>query len=138
MFNLTVSEIHTIPMQQQVLLTMKSDIVLSVHGAAAATILFLLPHSTYIELRPPNFRDNWYQIMCNQARLQHVAMNNFSYPLPSACPSIRATLDPVKHQLCWKRVHFANVEVCVECLHSVLLDQYYVVNLLKYGISTMS
>ena len=41
--------IHTIPMSEQVELTMRSDIVLSVHGAAVATIMFLLPNSAYIE-----------------------------------------------------------------------------------------
>lgn len=122
-------------MSEQVAITMNSDIVIAVHGAAAATIVFLLPHSSFIEFRPPNFRDNWYQIMCNQAQLQHVAMNNFSVPLPLACPSIRATLDPVKHQLCWKKVHFANVYVCVECLRSVLLNQHRTVSVLKYGVS---
>ena len=122
-------------MVDQVLLTVNSDIIISVHGAAVATILFLLPHSSYIELCPPNFRDNWYQLLCNQGGLHHVAMNNFSVPLPPSCPSIRATLDPVKHQRCWKLVHYANFYVCVECLRSVLLQQYHLVRTLKYGFS---
>ena len=121
-------------MIDQVQLTVQSDIIISVHGAAVATIIFLLPHSAYIELRPPNFRDNWYQILCNQAHLQHVALNNFSVPLPESCPSIRATLDPVKFQNCWKTVHFANFYVCIECLRSVLLNLYYSVNKYKYGV----
>ena len=45
-------------MIDQVQLTVQSDIIISVHGAAVATIIFLLPHSAYIELRPPNFLDN--------------------------------------------------------------------------------
>ena len=61
-------------------------------------------------------------------------MNNFSVPLPASCPSIRATLDPVKYQMCWRTVHFANFYVCIECLRSVLIEQYSVVNLLKYGL----
>ena len=121
-------------MEEQVRTTVETDILISVHGAAVATIVFLLPGSTYIELRPPNFRDNWYNLVCNQGRLQHVAMNNFSVPLPSSCPSIRATLDPVKYQACWRTVHFANFYVCIECLRSVLMEQYSAVNLLKYGV----
>ena len=121
-------------MIDQVQLTVQSDIIISVHGAAVATIIFLLPHSAYIELRPPNFRDNWYQILCNQAHLQHVALNNFSVPLPESCPSIRATLDPVKFQNRWKTVHFANFYVCIECLRSVLLNLYYSINKYKYGV----
>lgn len=121
-------------MKMQVLKTVQTDILISVHGAAVATLVFLLPGSSYIELRPPNFRDNWYNLVCNQGGLQHVAMNNFSVPLPSSCPSIRATLNPVKYQECWKTVHFANFYVCVDCLRSALLNQYYSVNWLKYGI----
>ena len=121
-------------MEEQVRTTVETDILISVHGAAAATIVFLLPRSTYIELRPPNFRDNWYNLVCNQVRLQHVAMKNFSFTLPASCPSIRATLDPVKYQMCWRTVHFANFYVCIECLRSVLIEQYSVVNLLKYGL----
>ena len=125
-------------MVEQVRVTVDADIVLSVHGAAVATIIFLLPHSTYIELRPPNFRDPWYQLLCNQGHLQHVAMNNFSFPLPPDCPSIRATLDPVKYQNCWKRVHYANYYVCVECLRTVLLQQYFIIRKNKYGLCSVS
>ena len=121
-------------MEEQVQTTVETDILISVHGAAVATIVFLLPRSTYIELRPPNFRDNWYNLVCNQGRLQHVALNNFSVPLPPSCPSIRATLDPVKYQMCWRTVHYANFYVCIECLRSVLIEQYSAVNLLKYGL----
>ena len=125
-------------MVEQVQITAETDILVSVHGAAVATILFLLPRSTYIELRPPNFRDNWYNLVCNQGGLQHVAMNNFSVPLPSSCPSIRATLDPVRYQKCWKTVHFANFYVCIECLRSILIEQFAAVNLLKYGVTLCS
>lgn len=125
-------------MEEQVRRTVEADILISVHGAAVATIVFLLPHSTYIELRPPNFRDNWYNRVCTQGRLQHISMNNFSVPLPSSCRSIKDTLDPVKHQQCWKRVHYANFYVCVECLKSALIEQYFTVNLLKYGVSVSS
>lgn len=126
--------IHLLPMKEQVLYTMQTDILLSVHGAAVATIMFLLPHSAFVELRPPNFRDNWYNLLANQAQLFYRPMNNFSYPLPSACPSIDDTLNPPAFQQCWKKVHFANFEVCVECLHDVLLQLYYDVNLLKYNM----
>ena len=125
-------------MEEQVRRTAEAYILISVHGAAVATIVFLLPHSTYIELRPPNFRDNWYNRVCTQGRLQHISMNNFSVPLPSSCRSIKDTLDPVKHQQCWKRVHYANFYVCVECLKSALIEQYFTVNLLKYGVSVSS
>ena len=121
-------------MEMQVRQTVHTDILISVHGAAVATLVFLLPGSAYVELRPPNFRDNWYNLVCNQGGLQHIAMNNFSVPLPKSCPSIRATLNPVKFQQCWKEVHFADFYLCIECLHSALLDLYYSVNLLKYGI----
>ena len=121
-------------MEMQVKQTAHTDILISVHGAAVATLVFLLPGSAYVELRPPNFRDNWYNLVCNQGGLQHVAMNNFSVSLPKSCPSIRATLNPVKFQQCWKEVHFADYYVCIECLYSAMLDLYYSVNLLKYGI----
>lgn len=126
--------IHTIPMSEQVELTMRSDIVLSVHGAAVATIMFLLPNSAYIELRPPNFRDNWYNLLSYESRLIYVPMNNFSYPLPHECPDVDATLNPPKYQACWKKVHFANFHVCVECLKDILLNLFYTINTLKYSI----
>ena len=126
--------IHTIPMSEQVELTMRSDIVLSVHGDAVATIMFLLPNSAYIELRPPNFRDNWYNLLSYESRLIYVPMNNFSYPLPHECPDIDATLNPPKYQACWKKVHFANFYVCVECLKDILLNLFYTINTLKYSI----
>ena len=134
LFSYRSLQIHKFSMKEQVLYTMQTDILLSVHGAAVATIMFLLPHSAYIELRPPNFRDNWYNLLSNQAQLLYRPMNNFSYPLPPECPSIDDTLNPPVYQQCWKKVHFANFLVCVECLHDVLLQLYYDVNLLKYTI----
>ena len=127
-------EIHTFDMKDQVRMTMESDILLSVHGAAVATMLFLLPNSAYVELRPPNFRDNWYNLQANQAGLIYRPMNNFSVELPPECPSIDDTLNPVAYQKCWKKVHFANFVVCVECLRDVLVQLHYDVNLRKYGI----
>ena len=124
--------IHLLPMRDQVKETMEADIVISVHGAAVATILFLLPHSAYVELRPPNFRDNWYDLQTNQAGLIYRVMNNFSYPLPRSCPSIDSTLNPPAFQKCWRTVHFANFNICVECLRDVMDQLFYSVNLLKY------
>ena len=124
--------IHLLPMRDQVKETMEADIVISVHGAAVATILFLLPHSAYVELRPPNFRDNWYDLQTNQAGLIYRVMNNFSYPLPRSCPSIDSTLNPPAFQKCWRTVHFANFYICVECLRDVMDQLFYSVNLMKY------
>ena len=64
--------IDALPMKEQVDITLQTDILMSVHRAAMATIVFLLPHSAVIELRPPYFRDNWYHVTSTSAKLVHV------------------------------------------------------------------
>ncbi|KAK8813297.1 hypothetical protein WA158_002889 [Blastocystis sp. Blastoise] len=126
--------IDSYPMETQVQMTMETDIMIAVHGAAMATIVFMLPHSAVIELRPPYFRDNWYHVLCTAAKLIPIIHNNFSIPLPAACPSPDVTLIPAKYKACWLAVHYQDFTVDFLYLRELIEYAYRQVVHYKYHL----
>ena len=127
--------IDALPMKEQVDITLQTDILMSVHGAAMATIVFLLPHSAVIELRPPYFRDRWYYINSRWSRINLIPLSNLTSVPPKPCANvpferIGSTLQPE----CFKVIHYASSYVNMNDFNEHMNEILVTLDVEKYSV----
>ena len=122
-------------MSQQVKMAVTWDLVIAVHGGALAVIVYMLPHSCVIELRPPYFRDRWYYINSRWSRINLIPLSNLTSVPPKPCAKvpferIGSTLQPE----CFKVIHYASSYVNMNDFNEHMNEILVTLDVEKYSV----
>ena len=73
--HITMVYMEKLSIEQQVHFWRRQDIVIAVHGAALANVVFMKTNSYLIEIFPPYYQPDMYEILSRKSGVQYIAYN---------------------------------------------------------------